>query len=363
MSEQLLSLVPEEVEGLLRELGEPRYRAQQLLHGVYRDCVPDIGEITTLPRPLRERLKERLSFDPGVPVRTVVSEDGETTKALLRFADGALIESVLMQYPEPGRHPRSTVCVSTQAGCAMGCTFCATGLMGFRRNLTAGEIVAQVLHFARQLRARREHVTHVVFMGMGEPLANYRATVRAIRILTDPRMLGLSRRHITVSTVGLLRGIDRLAEEGLGVNLAISLHAPNDELRRRLIPTAPPHSVAHLVRAARRFRERTGRRVTFEYVLIEGVNDQLELAEELASLLQGTDIHVNLIPLNPTASGFRRPSRGRVLAFERALRARGVNCTVRVEKGTEISAACGQLRTDVDAAIRTGAEPMPVELR
>lgn len=363
MAEQLLSLLPEELDELILELGEPRYRAQQLLQGVYRDGARDFSEISTLPRSLRERLKERLLLDPGLVVRTVVSEDGDTRKALLRFGDGMLIESVLMQYPEPGRHPRSTVCVSTQAGCAMGCTFCATGLMGFQRNLDAGEIVAQVLHFARALRERGQHVTHVVFMGMGEPLANYRATVRAIRILTHPRAFGLSRRHVTVSTVGLLRGIERLAEEGLGVNLAISLHAPNDELRRRLIPTAPAQSVASLVAAARRFREGTGRRVTFEYVLIEGVNDQLELAEQLAALLRGTDIHVNLIPLNPTASAFRRPSRGRVLAFERALRAQGVNCTVRVEKGTEISAACGQLRTDEEAATRTGAGAMPAAPR
>jgi len=218
--------------------------------------------------------------------------------------------------------------------------------MGFERNLSEEEIVAQVVHIARLLRARGEHVTNVVFMGMGEPLANYAETVRALRLLTHPRAFGLGQRHITVSTVGLVHAIDRLAGEGLQVGLAISLHAPNDALRQRLVPTAGPHSVGDLVSAAKRYFRTTGRRVTFEYALIAGENDSPEAAAELAALLRGSGVHVNLIPVNPTAGEFRRPSRQRVLAFERILRDGGVNCTVRVEKGSEISAACGQLRTD-----------------
>jgi 23S rRNA (adenine2503-C2)-methyltransferase len=257
-----------------------------------------------------------------------------------------------MQYPEPGaRHPRSTVCVSTQAGCAMGCVFCATGQMGFERNLKAEEIVAQVVEMARTLKQRDQHVTNVVFMGMGEPLANYAETIRAVRLLTDPRAFGLGQRHITISTVGLIHGIDRLAAEDLQVGLAISLHAPNEALRQRLVPTAGPHSVNGLVSAARRYFKKTGRRVTLEYALIAGENDSPDVARELAALVRGTGMHVNVIPVNPTAGGYRRPPRSNVLDFERILREAGVTVTVRVEKGTEISAACGQLRTDTAAAI------------
>lgn len=228
----------------------------------------------------------------------------------------------------------------------MGCVFCATGQMGFERNLRAEEVVAQALHVARLLRERGEHVTNVVFMGMGEPLANYAETIRAVRLLTDRRAFGLGQRHITISTVGLVHAIDRLAAEDLQVGLAISLHAPNDELRQRLVPTAGPTSVRDLISAARRYFKNTGRRVTFEYALIDGLNDSPAIAAELAALLARSGAHVNLIPVNPTAGGFGRPPRARVLEFERILRAAGVNCTVRVEKGSEISAACGQLRTD-----------------
>jgi 23S rRNA (adenine2503-C2)-methyltransferase len=344
----LYGLLPGEVEELLREAGAERYRADQVLRAAYRDLVASFDEMRQLPGALRLWLEERLALSPAREVRRVVSDDGLTTKLLLEMEGGTLIETVLMQYPPAtqGVHPRSTVCVSTQAGCAMKCVFCATGQMGFERNLSAGEIVAQVVHVARLLRGRGQHVTNVVFMGMGEPLANYPETLRAVRVLTDPRCFGLGQRHITISTVGVVRGIDRLAEEGLQVGLAISLHAPNDELRRRLVPTAGPNSVGELVAAAGRYFERTGRRVTFEYALIAGVNDSEELARELGRILRGSGAHVNLIPVNPTAGGYERPARRQVLAFERVLREAGVNCTVRVEKGTEISAACGQLRTD-----------------
>jgi 23S rRNA (adenine2503-C2)-methyltransferase len=343
----LLDLTPEEIDGRVAELGLPAYRATQLLQHLYRDFAGSTEELRSWPSEARAQLGQRFALSPAREVRRVVSEDGFTTKLLLAMADGTLIETVLMQYPEPGdKHPRSSVCVSTQAGCAMGCVFCATGQMGFERNLSAGEVVAQVLHIARMLKARGEHVTNVVFMGMGEPLANYAETVLAARLLTDPRAFGLGQRHITISTVGVIRGIDRLAAEGLQVGLAVSLHAPNEELRQRLVPTAGPHSVRDIVAAAKRYFRATGRRVTFEYALIAGENDSAEVARELAGLLRGTPTHVNLIPVNPTAGGFGRPARGVVLEFERILREAGVNCTVRVEKGSEISAACGQLRTD-----------------
>ncbi|MCC6387842.1 MAG: 23S rRNA (adenine(2503)-C(2))-methyltransferase RlmN [Dehalococcoidia bacterium] len=354
----LYRLLPDEADALVASLGEPAYRADQLLRALWHTFPASLDEVTTLPAALRARLAaEGWGVGAASEMRRSVSEDGNTTKLLLRMDDGTLIETVLMQYPEPGRHPRSTVCVSTQAGCAMGCVFCATGQMGFERNLKAEEVAAQAVHIARVLRARGEHITNIVFMGMGEPLANYGETIRAVRLLTDRRAFGLAQRAITVSTVGVIRGIDRLAAENLRIGLAISLHAPNDALRQQLVPTAGPHSVGDIMAAARRYFTATGRRVTFEYALIDGVNDTPPLAAELARLLRGSGIHVNLIPVNPTAGGFRRPARPRVLAFERILREAGVNVTVRVEKGSEIAAACGQLRTRESPA-RVDFEPL-----
>ncbi len=363
----LFGLLTTEVDALVQELGQPRFRANQLLQALYRHGATDLSSIAVLPAAFRTALVEG-GYTAGAAtcIHTATSDDGDTTKLLLRMADGILIETVLMQYPEPGsaRHPRSTVCVSTQSGCAMGCTFCATGQMGFERNLTAAEVVAQVMHIAALLRQRGQHVTNIVFMGMGEPLANYGQTIRAIRILTDPRAFGIAQRSITVSTVGVLRGIERLAAEDLQVGLAISLHAADDQLRQRLVPTAGPHSVRDLVEAARTFFASTGRRVTFEYALIAGVNDAPEQAEALGRLIGGMGVHVNLIPVNPTAGGFEKPSRPRVVAFEGILRDRGVNCTVRAEKGSEIAAACGQLRTDIEAAATLrSAGPSPVHGR
>jgi 23S rRNA (adenine2503-C2)-methyltransferase len=346
----LYRLLPEEVDEVLAGLGAERYRAAQLLHALYREPpAGGLAGLSILPAGLRARLAgagyEAL---PAAEVRRVVSADGLTTKLLLRMHDGTLIETVLMQYSAPvaGKRRRSTVCVSTQAGCAMGCVFCATGQMGFERNLRAEEIIAQVLHVAALLRERGEHVTNVVFMGMGEPLANYAETIRAVRLLTHGRAFGLAQRAVTLSTVGIVHAVDRLAGEGLQVGLAISLHAADDELRRRLVPTAGPNSVSELIAAASRYFARTGRRVTFEYALIAGLNDGPGHARALAEALRGMPVHVNLIPVNPTAGGYRRPERTQALAFQRVLREAGVNCTVRVEKGTEISAACGQLRTD-----------------
>lgn len=362
----LFRLLPGELEAVVAELGQPRYRAEQVLRAAWHQSPTSFEDMRQLPAALRADLAGRFTLDAATEVRRVASDDGGTTKLLLRMSDGTLIETVLMQYPEPGeRHPRSTVCVSTQAGCAMGCVFCATGQMGFERNLKAEEIVTQVLHIARLLRERGEHVTNVVFMGMGEPLANYAETIRAVRLLTDPKAFGLGQRHITISTVGLIHAIDRLAAEGLQVGLAISLHAPDDTLRQRLVPTAGPTSVGDLVSAARRYFKKTGRRVTFEYALIAGQNDSEENARELARLLHGSGAHVNLIPVNPTAGGFGRPPRRTVLAFERVLREAGINCTVRVEKGSEISAACGQLRTDESNQFVSESEisPSPVAPR
>ena len=356
----LLRLTPNELDETLAALDAPRYRADQVLEALYRRGFDSLDAITQLPGDLRERMREAgLTLDAPALLREVASDDGETTKALLALPGGSTVETVLMQYPRPGRTPRSTVCISTQAGCAMGCVFCATGQMGFERNIPAEDIVAQVLHFQRLLALRGRHVTNVVFMGMGEPLANYAETLRAVRQLTDPRAFNLAQRAVTVSTVGITRAIDRLAGENLQIGLAISLHAPDDALRRRLVPTARPNSVGELLDAGRRYFRATGRRVSIEYALINGVNDAPEQARALGKLLRGAGMHVNLIPLNATAGPFAAPSRRSVREFRRILTEAGVNATVRIEKGAEIAAACGQLRTD--AASGTGSERIPVQ--
>ena len=346
----LYRLLPEEMEKMVIDIGQPRYRADQILYPIYYKFPKNISELKQLPTAIRDKLiADGYTIGSATEVHRIVSDDGDTTKLLLNLADGTPVETVLIQYESSkiGGHPRSTICVSTQVGCAMGCVFCATGQMGFERNLKAEEIVAQVIHFANLLVQRGQHITNLVFMGMGEPLANYDETIRAIRLLTHPRGFGIGQRNITISTIGIISSIDRLAEEDLQIGLAISLHAPNDTLRKKLVPTAGPHSVEELIAAGKRYFTRTGRRVTFEYALIEGVNDSPEIAKELALLLEGNGSHVNLIPINPTAGNFQRPSRQNVLEFERILCNAGVNCTVRVEKGSEISAACGQLRTDI----------------
>jgi 23S rRNA (adenine2503-C2)-methyltransferase len=352
----LLDLSLDELEHHLATWDEPRYRADQIARWILHQHATSFDDMSNLPAHLRHRLATEFTIAPPEVIAARTADDGSTTKVLLDLGNGEAIEAVRMDYdPDPTNpedrptdgHPstpaRTTVCVSTQAGCAMGCIFCATGQQGFTRNLTPAEIVAQVLHFARERR-----VTNVVFMGMGEPLANFEATRRAIRWLVDPRGLGLRQRGITVSTVGLLRPIERLAAEHLQIGLTISLHAPDDDLRRRLIPTSGGVTIAALIEAGRRYYEVTGRRVTFAYALLEGVNDEPEQARALAAQLRGLPIHVNLIPYNPTAGdNLRRPSRDRVRAFQRELQSAGINATVRIERGIEIAAACGQLRTDL----------------
>jgi 23S rRNA (adenine2503-C2)-methyltransferase len=349
----LLDRSPADLAALFESWGEPRFRAHQVAQAAFVRGARDFDSITELPRALRARLDEAFTLAPLPVLTSVTTDDGGTTKALLDLGSGAAVETVRMAYdPEDSTiegRARTTLCISTQVGCAMGCVFCATGQQGFTRNLRAGEILAQVLHFSRNIRP-----TNIVYMGMGEPLANYAATIASVRWLVDEHGLGLRQRGITISTVGLRSGIRRLAEEGLQVNLAISLHAPDDELRRALIPAAAGTSIDELLEAARYYIERTGRRVTFAYALLEGVNDEVEQAHALARRVRGMQSHVNLIPYNPTAGeGLRRPSRERVRTFLRTLQADGVNATVRIERGAVIAAACGQLRTDHATATQT----------
>jgi 23S rRNA (adenine2503-C2)-methyltransferase len=335
----LRGLMLDELTGLVRALGEPAYRGRQIARWVYGRGVEDISEMTDLPAAFRDRLGGAARLGTLTVRRSTDAADGSATKLLAACEDGQTVECVLMRFDDG----RRSACVSTQAGCAMGCVFCATGLSGFARNLTAGEIVSQAL----AIRARSDRrLGNVVFMGMGEPLANYDATVRAARILAAPWGLGIGARHLTISTVGLVPQIRRLAREGLQITLAVSLHAPTDELRRRLVPVTERYSIADLMAACRDYLAATGRRLTFEYVLIEGVNDRDAEARALGRLLRGLLCHVNLIPLNPVpaAGPLRRPAVSRVRAFAKTLRDAGVAVTVRIERGTEIQAACGQLR-------------------
>ena len=346
----LYRFLPEEMEKLVIDMGYPRYRADQILLPLYYKFPKTISDIKQLPKKLIiDLIESGYTIGSAKETHRVVSEDGDTTKLLLNLSNNNSVETVLMQY-EPtkiGGHPRSTICVSTQIGCAMGCVFCATGQMGFETNLKAEDIISQVIHFEEILRERGEHVTNLVFMGMGEPMANYDEMIRAVKILTHPRGFGLGQRHITISTIGIKSGIEKLAEENLQIGLAISLHAPTNELRKKLVPTATSNSVEEIIESGYNYFKKTGRRVTFEYALMDGINDSPEIANNLAKLLHGNGSHVNLIPINPTAGDFKRPSNNRVHEFERILSSAGVNCTIRIEKGTEISAACGQLRTDI----------------
>jgi 23S rRNA (adenine2503-C2)-methyltransferase len=308
--------------------GEPSYRVGQVWAALHRRAEwPD--EMTELPKALRARLADALA--PSLdPVDRRVADAGETVKWAFDAGGRARVETVLMAYPD-----RVTVCVSTQAGCAMGCPFCATGQGGFVRHLRSAEIVEQVAWAMRE-----RPVTHVVFMGMGEPLANYDQTLGAIRRLHDD--MGLSARRLTVSTVGIVPGIRRLAVEGLPVNLAVSLHAANDELRDRLVPINRRYPLAVLAEACADYVARTGRRLSLEWAVIGGVNDADADARELADFARPLGAHVNLIPLNAT-EGYRAPGRPRAAAFRRALKGLGVNATVRQTRGNEIAAACGQL--------------------
>ncbi|HLW59910.1 MAG TPA: 23S rRNA (adenine(2503)-C(2))-methyltransferase RlmN [bacterium] len=334
----LRGLLLSELEDLVEQVGEPRYRGRQIARWLYVRGAAAIDEMTDLPRGFRDRLRGVATVEPLAVRRAQEAPDGSATKLLVALGDARTVECVRMRFDDG----RRSACVSTQAGCAMGCAFCATGLGGFSRNLSAGEILGQAL----LIRARgRRRLSNVVFMGMGEPLANYDATVRAVRILSAPYGMGIGMRHITVSTVGLAPQIRRLAKERLQMTLAVSLHAPTDALRNRLVPVNQRYPLADLLAACREYIDATGRRLTFEYVLIDRVNDGPGEARALGRLLAGVRGHVNLIPLNPVAGiAFRRPAAHRVRAFADALRLGGIAVTVRIERGGEIQAACGQLR-------------------
>lgn len=327
------------LEKQMAEWKQPKYRAAQIFQALYVDLAASFEDMTTLPSALRRQLEEAYAVSHLDPKATLDSTDGQTRKILFGLPNGEAIEAVLMRYDK-----RNTLCISTQAGCAMGCVFCATGQMGFRGNLTSGEIAEQVLFYARMLKAEDQRPTNVVIMGMGEPFHNYDATMAAIDLLNDPNGFNFGARRFTVSTVGLIPAIKRFAGEGRQVNLAISLHATEDDHRTSMLPINRRYPIRELIDACRDYVSRTSRRITFEWALIRDENDSPDQARRLADLLKGLNCHVNVIPLNPT-EGYagQATTRERAEEFKTVLEGRGITCTVRVRRGIDINAGCGQL--------------------
>jgi 23S rRNA (adenine2503-C2)-methyltransferase len=348
----LLDLTREGLQVLLSSWGEPRYRADQLWSWIYDRLASHPDEMANLPKSLRARLAEEAVIGGLTPITQAKSDDGETTKwlfdlqrsmapkAATEIRQSGQVETVLMRYDR-----RRTACISSQAGCGMGCTFCATGQMGLQRNLTIGEIVGQVLFVARTLARRGEKLTNVVLMGMGEPLANYEATLSALRRLTAPDGFNMGQRRITLSTVGLVPGIERFSQENLQIGLAVSLHAASDKLRDTLVPINRQYPLGRLLDACKYYVTQTGRRISFEWALIRDINDGVDQASLLAECVRGLNCHVNLIPLNPTTGYAGAPSPPhRVAAFRSELDRHRIPVTVRVRRGIDIQAGCGQLR-------------------
>ncbi len=356
MSFNIFDLSYEELASQVATWGEPDYRARQIWAGLYQQLWSSPEQFTSLPKTLRQALSETFSFPSSEQgtgltftsmqvVKTLLSSNKETVKTLFNLPDYRQVEAVLMRYDQ-----RNTLCISTQAGCAMGCVFCATGQMGFKRHLSSGEIVEQVLFYARLLALEQQQVTNIVVMGMGEPFHNYDATLQAIRRLNDQQGFNLGARRFTISTVGLIPGIQRFTEEHSQINLAISLHAADDQLRSQLLPINKKYPLDDLFTVCLAYVQKTHRRLSFEWALIQGVNDAPEQALRIAQRLKpfkisGSNLcHVNLIPLNPTQhyTGYAS-SHANALAFKAILDLAGIPCTVRLRRGVEIQAGCGQL--------------------
>ncbi len=336
MKADLLSMFPEELSALCVELGQPKYRGKQIFEGLYKG-IRDISEFSTLPKGFREALSDNAFIPKAEIQRKLVSAIDGTVKYLYRLHDGETVESVFMRY-----HHGNTMCISTQVGCRMGCAFCASTKAGLVRSLNPSEMLLQIMECERDL---GERVSNIVLMGMGEPLDNYENVMKFLRLVNHENGLNIGLRHISLSTCGLVDKIDRLADEGLPVTLSISLHAPNDEIRRQTMPIANKWSIEELLGACRRFIEKTGRRISFEYALISGVNDSKAHAEELGRLLSGMLCHVNLIPVNPIKEkNFKRSEKNAIKVFTETVETYRISVTVRRKLGADINASCGQLR-------------------
>jgi 23S rRNA (adenine2503-C2)-methyltransferase len=348
----IYDLTLDELSAWMTDRGFPAYRAKQLFAGLYQQLAESFDEMSVLPRTLREQLAAELPISAMVPVNEVATQNRDTVKTLYETATHDLVETVLMIYRD-----RATVCVSCQVGCAVGCAFCATGLMGLQRNLTTGQMVAQAVGAARSARDMGRPLTNLVMMGMGEPFHNYPATMKFLNILNDPAGMGMGARRMTISTSGVVPFIEKLADESLQVNLAISLHGPNDELRSSLVPIARKHPLSELLAAVDHYTEKTRRRISFEYALMSGINDSDEVALELARLMRGRLVHLNVIPFNKVdVLDFERPTTAGIDRFAELAGSLGTPVTVRYSRGLDISAACGQLRSKVEAKRRAGEQ-------
>jgi 23S rRNA (adenine2503-C2)-methyltransferase len=332
-----------DINGLIEKWGEKPYRTDQIWNGLYKELWGKPEEFSSLSKSMRETLANEIQFEVIKPMKKISSSDLNTEKILFRLGDDQAIETVLMRYQK-----RNTICISTQVGCAMGCVFCATGHMGFHRNLSSGEIIAQVIYFAAQLSRSNEKLTNIVVMGMGEPFHNYDATLHAIDRLNDHEGFNFGERRFTISTVGLIPMIRRFSQEKRQINLAISLHAADNELRSKLLPINNKYPLDEVILACHDYVEQTNRRITFEWALINSVNDTPEQAHLLVSKIKNLLCHVNLIPLNPT--GFY-PGQGsnldRARNFKKILETSGIQCTIRLRRGIDIEAGCGQLMSEV----------------
>jgi 23S rRNA (adenine2503-C2)-methyltransferase len=339
----LFDLTYNELAGLITGFGEPSYRAKQVWEQAYRMFVSSFDEMSNIPVKLRNRLSEEINFSHLTAHTDLLSSDGHTRKILFDLPDGSQVETVLMGYSV-----RRTACISTQAGCALGCTFCATGQGGLQRNITSGEIVEQVLFFAKELNKKEDRLTNLVFMGMGEPFANYKEVMKAIDTLTDSKGFNFGARRITISTVGIVPMIHKFAEENNQVNLAVSLHAATDELRETMLPVNKRYPIEILMNACRDYVNTTNRRISFEWALIDGVNDSADQARQLVRLLKGMICHVNFIPLNPT-KGFKghESQQKRIETFCGILEGSGIPNTLRIRRGIDINAGCGQLKQEI----------------
>lgn len=331
----LYDLNEKELEKFFEKIDEPAYRARQLINWLYKG-INDISEITVFSNDLKNRIKEKAYIGRLSIVKKQLSKDKDTIKYLLKLKDKNVIETVVIKY-----RFGYTQCVSTQVGCRMGCAFCASTINGMERNLSSGEMIEQILAAQRDLGHK---ISRVVLMGSGEPFDNYDEVLKFVRCINSDNGLNIGQRHITISTCGIVPGIMKLADEGLQVNLAVSLHAPDDEIRSQIMPINKKYGIADILQACKYYTLRTNRRVTFEYALIRGFNDSIHHAVELARLLRDMLCHVNLIPVNEVNNQFVRPSEERIQEFAKTLQNRGISTTVRRELGSDIDAACGQLR-------------------
>lgn len=340
MKQDIKSMTQAEMAEALKAMGQPAFRAKQIFTWLHKG-VTSFDDMTNISKELRARLGEAYYITAPRVARKQQSKKDGTVKYLWELGDGNCVETVLMQY-----HHGNTVCISSEVGCPMGCKFCASTLAGLVRSLTPAEMLDEIYTLTRESGQR---VSNVVLMGIGEPLDNFENVMKFMRILSSPQGYNLSLRHLSLSTCGLVDRIYELAEQKLGLTLSISLHAPNDAIRSQTMPINKRYNIEELLGACRYYFEKTGRRISFEYALIEGVNDEIAHANELADRLKGMAAHVNLIPVNPVKErGFKRGSRQRIEAFQKALEQRGVNATVRRELGADINAACGQLRREYD---------------